>query len=232
MKMRRARQFIEELRAELYRFRSTDPLHVTLTGVQEQPPPENAKLALDVPMQVHWDAIGLLPGTIVGDSIHNMRTALDLMASELARLNARSDKNVYFPFAESQDKLQTAIKSKSFDFAGADAVALLESFAPYRGGNDLLRAIHDLDIRDKHTALIPAGSFAEVQVNWTTTPNDDGVTSTLTFRANVDNDSISYMFPPETPFEGKPIIETLEDLATAVEGVLDAFAGLVASRPT
>jgi hypothetical protein len=46
------------------------------------------------------------------------------------------------------------IKRRGFDKAGAAAVKLMTELQPYRGGNVALRAIHDLNIRDKHKMLI------------------------------------------------------------------------------
>ncbi len=57
----------------------------------------------------------MVPAAITGDAIHNLRTSLDLMASELARISKRPDNDVYFPFAVSADKFEHAIKSRHFD---------------------------------------------------------------------------------------------------------------------
>jgi hypothetical protein len=92
--------------------------------------------------------------TILGDALHNLRAALDLLACELVRLNGNSDDDVAFPFARSAVHLEEVIKSKQLTRASAPAVALLKSLQPYRGGNDVLVAIHDLDILDKHRMLI------------------------------------------------------------------------------
>jgi hypothetical protein len=57
------------------------------------------------------------------------------MASEMARLRGESDRNVYFPFAESAEHFDKAIKSKNSIKQGK-----MPSRLP-------LRALHDLDIR-------------------------------------------------------------------------------------
>ena len=49
---------------------------------------------------------------------------------------------------------------KNFDRAGPDAVRLLRTYRPCTGGNATLRALHDLDVQDKHQAFIPAISTA------------------------------------------------------------------------
>src|SRR5918912_3111054 len=61
--------------------------------------------------QVYMDK--LLPPEIpltLGDAIHNMRTALDLLANDLVRLNGRSANGAYFPFSKDNDKLDDRIK--------------------------------------------------------------------------------------------------------------------------
>jgi hypothetical protein len=77
------------------------------------------------------------------------------LAGDLARRNNKSPKGVWFPFADSQQALDTAIIDKNFDRAGPEAVALLKTFEPYRGADNPLRDIHDLDIIDKHRMLVP-----------------------------------------------------------------------------
>jgi hypothetical protein len=153
LKLERARHFIRELEVEEQNYRGGDPLTVSM---------EDPDIVLvEVRKVPPW------AGAIVGDAVHNLRTALDLMASELARLSGRSDEDVYFPFAADEEQLQKAIQ-KRFRKAGDDAVELLRKFAPYRGGNHALRALHDLDVQDKHTSIIvaaPRPTF-RVQLDW------------------------------------------------------------------
>ena len=110
-------QFIEELRTEERKFANNDPLSAWAMEIDGGPS-----------ITLSWKGAGLIPGAIVGDCVHNLRTALDLMASELARLNNKGDKNVYFPFADSEDRFPAAIKSKHFDKCGQDAVDLIKTF--------------------------------------------------------------------------------------------------------
>src|SRR5262245_58298489 len=104
IKLERAKKFIDEFRAEESRYRADDPLSAKARTF----------LYGHITFELSWKGVGLLPGAIFGDAIHNLRASLDLMASELARLNGKSDKDVYFPFAHSQDNLAEAIKKKSF----------------------------------------------------------------------------------------------------------------------
>jgi hypothetical protein len=133
-KLTRAGQILQELEANPDSYRDSNP--ITASFVPNTNPP-----AIDV----HYAAVPQSAEAIIGDCVHNMRTAPDLMASELVRLNGGNDKDVCFPFAASGNKLEEAIKSRNFHKAGQGAVDLLKSFAPYRGGNENLRGLHDLD---------------------------------------------------------------------------------------
>jgi hypothetical protein len=214
VKLARAQTFIEALETELARYIASKPLSGRLR--HDAVPPN---------IYVEWAGITMLPGAIVGDAVHNLRTSLDLMASEMARINSQSDSDVYFPFASNADQFEMVIKSRKFDRAGEDAVALLKSFAPYRGGNERLRALHDLDIQDKHKALVPTGHTmtAHIEASYNI---EDLAQNTLT----LTGEDIHYVFPPDTAFAGQRIIETLKDLMQITHGILEAFASLVRSR--
>lgn len=206
IKLERANGFIEELAREIQAYQDSNP----------------ATAKLDVPAgKIHLNirGPGSKPGAIVGDAIHNMRTALDLMASELARNNSKSDKDVYFPFSKDKDDLAAAIKARSFHKAGEEAVKLLCQFAPYKGGNDALRGIHDLDIQDKHTAIVLLTHKAEAEFVARYNldhRNDDHVSITATFH---------FVFK-DGPFEGRGVVETLKELVELVNGIVKAFAAI------
>lgn len=99
---------------------------------------------------------------IIGDAIHNLRSALDLLACDLVSLNNGNIKNVYFPFCKAGTELEDTIKHRHLDRAAQDLVDIIRSLKPYSGGNNLLRAIHDLDIADKHQMIIPSVASVEV----------------------------------------------------------------------
>lgn len=214
MKIQRARRFLEELGAELERYNANEPYTVKIVTNDMGAP--SAEIA--------WKGVGLLPGAILGDAIHSLRTALDQMASELARRNGRSDKGVYFPFSESPETFEAAVTSRKFAKAGEDAVHLLKQFQPYRGGNDDLRAIHDLDIIDKHSTLIPAAQSRVVKIS-----GNYKISDPLAGNHTVAGNTI-YLFPPSTSLEGREILPTLKNLVELVEGVLEAFAALISAR--
>ena len=97
---------------------------------------------------------------IIGDAIHNLRAALDLLACELVRLNGGSDEDVYFPFAADAIAFERKLKKSHIDRAGPAVVEHMKGLRAYKGGNVPLRALHDLDIADKHQMLLPVAEYA------------------------------------------------------------------------
>lgn len=163
-------------------------------------------------------------GAIVGDVVHNLRASLDLMAVALVGLKNGNTKSVYFPFAEDEASFPKRIRDKNFHRAGSQAEKLLLEFAPYSGGNKALRALHDLDVQDKHHSLVPHG----VSV------------TTATMRAVIDEAGIRFVpaddllstvgaaltFPPDSVFAGEEIIPVLHQLVELTTSVLKAFEAL------
>ena len=212
-KVQRAKGFVAELSAETQRYIDSKPCTVKVIQPDPATPPT---------IEVRWDGIGLTPGAIIGDAIHNLRTALDLMASELATLNGKSNKDVYFPLSDSAETLDDAIKRRRFDKAGDDAVALLRTIKPYRGGNELLRLLHDLDISDKHTALVPVGALRDIKVAGAYSIDDP-----LNGCWEVEMPNASVIFPDDAPMAGRPIVEALEEMVQLVESILETFGRLI-----
>jgi hypothetical protein len=185
---------------------------------------------------------------ILGDSIHNLRAALDLLACELVRLNHQNDDDVYFPFANSAADFPPMLARRHMDRSSPQVQALLHSLKPYRGGDDELRAIHDLDIVDKHQMLIPAADTIGM-------PDYAGSTGLVTglrigpirdgIRVLVDTELEPYVapgrpcqgtfvfnFPNRTvsggtyPLASKEVVPTLARLSTKVEDIINQFATL------
>jgi hypothetical protein len=149
-KISRARKHIDELEVAVANYLALNPVQIVVEQWKAQIPwPTDAwtaRIRKPVPPEF---------GLMIGDAVHNLRTALDLCANDLVRSKGKSTKGVYFPFADSKDGLDEMIKRKNFNRAGPVAVEALKFCAPYRGGNIGLRSLHELDIADKHQALVP-----------------------------------------------------------------------------
>lgn len=208
VKLRRALRFIDEVEVGLQAHDASNPIGVRLDG----------KGGMEITLkEIDPDVLAAL-----GDAVHNMRAALDVMASELARINDESDDDVYFPFAKSKEQFPDQIKRKNFHKAGEDAVALIKKFEPYSDGNRMLRAIHDLDIQDKHTGILVTRRTIR---NLNFTYRLDEVQS-APIPASGDN---SHEFL-EGPLAGRPLIKTLRELVQLVDGIIEEFASMVELR--
>lgn len=216
LKVERARDLIKELERELENYRRNPPIEYEV-GSDEK--------GVFAAHTIRHGPFKAAP--MIGDIIHNLRASLDLMAVELVRASNGNDNKVYFPMATSEVELDRQIRETKFDRAGADAVALLKSFAPYRGGNIALRAIHDLDIEDKHKALVPTHQQIVVNANFQIV---DGKISAENIQVSHDPDSLKLVFPDDSAFGGNEVVPMLENLVQIADGILEAFAALVAAR--
>ena len=226
LKLKRARQLICDLKNLLARHLEENPPRTELIGMQPSEdgkgPWATSKITLPPPPE--------MTPVLIGDIIHNIRSSLDHVASEMARINSKPDKHVYFPFGESASGLEEQIKRKNFTYCGDDAVALLRTFKPYKQGNLELRALHDLDILDKHRALVPEAhvKIGSMQPFEWTGPPVNGERPMRWIPPRLSN--LEYIFSPDTPLPDRPIVVALEGLLGLCEGMLETFAALYPSQ--
>jgi hypothetical protein len=94
----------------------------------------------------------------VGDAIHNLRTALDHIAFEVAVKSGvvgRPLKDISFTTRKSREEFEEAVADRKVTVVGDDWVRFLRSVEPYTGGNgELLHAVTILDNTDKHRQLL------------------------------------------------------------------------------
>jgi hypothetical protein len=119
----------------------------------EEPHPEMGKklFKLEINRQ--------LPATTnayVGAIINSTRTSLDLLASAIAIRNGKTpSSDRHFPIYATVDTFadpKNVAKRKKW-LSDID-LKIIERLQPYRGGNDLLFALHHLDIKRKHEQLV------------------------------------------------------------------------------
>lgn len=133
------------------RFRTWEAQNVRLRAVDLNPPTGKlvavASAEEDLPAIFHAEV-----GAIIG----SFRSALDLLAATLARRKGvPPSSDTHFPFFRSREAMlhpSQGIKRKK-GLSAAD-VAVIESLAPYDGGNKFLWSLHQLDILRKHERLI------------------------------------------------------------------------------
>jgi hypothetical protein len=213
-KLNRARQFVQELTEYIEAYRKSCEATARFEFIDGE-----WESAFDM------KDIDLGPSVIIGDAMHNLRAALDLMAGELVALNGENPKDVYFPFAKNLAELPARIKGRNFYKAGVDAVALLETLRPYTGGSLELRGLHDLDVQDKHIALIPSNSKVEAMTTLKLTDGAFDIT-----QSSIELRQVRLTFPDGSVFAGDEIVGRLESLVELVNGILEAFVALVKAR--
>ncbi len=163
----------------------------------------------------------------VGDAIHNLRSALDLLACEVVEKSGESPKDVHFPFADTEKALteKTAtsdnggmVKRHKFHRAREDARKAHLGLRPHGEphGNALLWGLHRLDLIDKHQDLLTLTS--EV---WGGGLYRDG--TKLTPR---NDGGMILVFAPAGLFAGQAVPTVLNSLAGEVERTIQTFSNL------
>jgi hypothetical protein len=102
--------------------------------------------------------IALEIALVTGDAIHNLRTALDYAwVGTIGRLVPSAlDSRTKFPVYPTRNDLEGALKGRKIDVASPALFKwIVSDTMPYAGGNGSLCSLHELDIADKHTLLIP-----------------------------------------------------------------------------
>lgn len=148
-KIERAHKHIGELHAVLKGFLDSDPYDVIYEG--------------DVntgKRHVRWIEHEPLPHIvpiIAGDALHSLRSALDHLYALLVNVHGyatdRSDQFPIYDAAKAYKDAGPGIVAR----VGPNALRLLDSLEPYKGGCDAIWRLHRLNIIDKHRALMTVG---------------------------------------------------------------------------
>lgn len=94
---------------------------------------------------------------IAGDAIHNLRSSLDLLMSQLVE-RRRNPGSIYFPTASNRKRFEARCKAEVQACVDKDAFDLVCASEAYRGGNgDAAWRVHRLDIEDKHRVVYELG---------------------------------------------------------------------------
>jgi hypothetical protein len=235
-----AKRHISDLNVEIGKFVASNPYRIVL-----EPHPNSADHQIGV-----IRGQGVIPETFalyLGDAVHNLRTALDLMACDLVRANGRNAKHVRFPFSRTADDLEKAIREGHINRASPQVLNEIRLLKPYASrGNDALYALHKLDLMDKHDLIIPVAQFLFIPdykvVNGSRIffgfenigygPIKDGQVIGIApadANAQVDENrqpSTEVTFALDQPFAAEPVIKTLYQFVELVLGIVSRFEAL------
>lgn len=235
LKVERAKKHIEELTGECDAYLSRDP-YVSLLVLDKT---DNSHSIL-MDCREH---VPQLLGLILGDVVYNLRSSLDILANDIVSLCGAKPHKVYFPFADSADALEDQIKTKMRG-ATKDALDIIRTLNPYRGGNEYLRALHDLNIRDKHIELLSTSAGQSIEFDASAMVQ----IAEKAFMVDLSKIPTTYIDPAGftiqdnevvvgkiksckafvhigegLPLAGKPVIEALAELISIVQGIIAMF---------
>jgi hypothetical protein len=175
---------------------------------------------------------------IIGDAIHNLRTAIDFAYGEVV-----GGSKARFPIRDKEKKFTKAIEDGEIDKLFPKLARLLRNkIKPYPTGDGALWALHDLDIADKHKLLIPTIgiSLARAEIedysgnlsgSLTISGSVGQTRTTCTSRGKpkLQGDghvSFRILFGPGFPMHNKPIIPTLIQFSELVTKIVVMFEKL------
>ncbi len=155
-KIYRAKKHIDDLKLELTAFRELNPYRAHFyddpnTGDRIG----ELQVIEELPIRVH---------AVIGDAIHNLRSALDHLAGELCVASGGTpDNGTAFPIWENVPLVSEidAEITRKIPSASVEVTDGIKELQPYKGGKgDILWRLHMLDIIDKHRVLIAAAAAA------------------------------------------------------------------------
>jgi hypothetical protein len=182
---------------------------------------------------------------ILGDAVHNLRSALDILFCDIFRHEELAiTKQTMWPFRKTKEELITALNSrfgqKHLNSGIVDLI--VNSIQTYRGGKgDALYRLHDLDIEDKHKILLPTITINEIVGISYLNQNGSvgncrfgfggqmGWAKDVSFRADGDSPvveitnsgtAIINVLFGEGPFVGQPIVPVLHCLSWHVRALV------------
>jgi len=239
LKIERAYSHLAEIERELAGFWKSHPYHFLIGKHQG---------ANEISIMCMINSSTARFSCVVGDIIHNLRSALDHLASDLVAISGGNIKRAYFPTGKDVAGFKSATKNKIED-AGAspEAVAAIQRLETHATGNGAIRRLHDLDIIDKHSTIVTLASIHSIErlgarygetyvalPNFKISSQGDVVTITVPVPTDIgigdlkiDKDfqaTPSIVFDKGQPFESESVIPTLRQLAQFIEEVVSGFA--------
>jgi hypothetical protein len=236
LKIERANEHINDLYLQSREFSNTDPYSILVENN-----PETGDSFLKISMdQVAPDRMLLT----VGDAIHNLRSALHFVMSDIEFETTR-DRDPYtsFPIRDTKDHLVAACNGGLKEKAPETVLNfIVDTVQPYKGGNgDPLWSLHALDIEDKHRLLIAKKDITHIRTIYC--KDGSGEHFTVTEWATIhpmvsvypcyghrnvqvtDKGKASFgiVFGDGMPFYGKAILPTLRNLSHFVSGTINSI---------
>src|SRR6266404_5724765 len=167
---------------------------------------------------------------IAADAIHNIRTPLDKMLTEIADKRAPRDDKRHrgfgFPTSrEGPEGFKRAL-TRLEEYLAGDVIEFLRKTEAYPGGKGhILQAVHDMDLDDKHQPLLIPTKIGMQFIRADKFGVTDGFLLTTLgaqWHGNIEP-TFNVAFGQTGVSDGKPAVEFLEDARQAVAGTLAEF---------
>jgi len=178
----------------------------------------------------------------VGDCIHNLRSALDHLAWQLVEAGGGvPNKDTSFPISDTSHQYASAIGKGEINKIACKAKEVLSGVQPFKTGDNTLSVLHTLDIFDKHRVLLTAMMavadygihFGANQMLWFNSDRrlplmrgNEVVNIPTRTIADMKGDfklAVEITFIEPEVVKGKPVLETLKQMADAVLMIVDRF---------
>ncbi|MFN7398523.1 MAG: hypothetical protein ACK5SX_05540 [Sandaracinobacter sp.] len=248
LKVKRAYCHIDELIAK------TSPLSKEWYSVRVQRHivPPNAQPSGFALRYLPLEPIAEMVALIIGDTVHNLRGALDHLATGI-RNSSKWKSTGHFPMRQKRKDLISKDGTPIEDLEAIEAALfgsvdlILDKIRPTNGANEPFWAFHVLDNDDKHNLILPTITVASItNINARfggSVIQDCGMGGDATKPMNIvlsaapiaiDNNfyaSVDIKFGKGTPFENEPVIPTLTQIAAIVTDTLDQFESLIRKAP-
>jgi hypothetical protein len=242
-KVERAMKHIRDLNALLVGFSESDFYAVRVEEYKGR-----NHVVIDFRKQFPVDDAAL----IIGDALHNLRSALDIMYYQaFHETSGITDHRTKFPFRDEWEELVSAIdgglKEKGLsDHPSAAKIrnVIVDVIQPHMTGNYPLWALHDMNITDKHQLLIPVFKimrFTDIRLE-----DERGDIFLADGQPYFTEDSYRFkvgregaikvhdkghaataiVFDVAVPLKNKPVVPALSEIAESVTRAIDAFDNL------
>jgi hypothetical protein len=228
VKIERAKKHLRDLQSELIKFKGE---HVNVIGPHTDEQTGQIIHSLGPLPVLPFNAM-----SCAGDVVHNLRSTLDHLAYHLAQVGTPDTEpsiDVSFPISASS-KIYESRKARKVKGMRPEAIEAIDRLKPYKGGNDLLWRLHELDNIDKHRFIFTvapdylfSGEWFGIALYWhkASDPLFDGV---LSKKMNDNAEFAAQKSSGQSQISrGDPLLPFLQQLVNLVEGIVSSFAPLL-----
>lgn len=177
---------------------------------------------------------------IIGDIVHNLRSALDHAYWIIASPGAATEwerKSIQFPYSETEARLDESVKKRFADRVSPTFYQSLLDLKPHAepGGNEFLALIHKLDVIDKHKLLIPTGDYTRLSSEMLVKQVPDFPRGIVNCGFGQNNRDVAWRIPPMNRAQRReariPETGILEQELNVPVSIVFTITGYVNPRP-